>query len=134
MVMTAATTERTFRPMNETERSVVAHDGGGLAKGGDVTLVVDGGQVGTGRVNATVPMVYSADETCDVGSDTGTTVSDDYPLEDSHFTGTVNRVLDAGQDDHDHSSLPKTDGKSRWPTSSRPSTTRSTQEIQHVAT
>ena len=49
-------------------RMEFAYDGGGLAKGGDVTLYVDGDKVGEGRVDATVPMVYSADETCDVGS------------------------------------------------------------------
>jgi arylsulfatase A-like enzyme len=88
-----------------------AYDGGGLAKGGDVTLYVDGDKVGTGRVDATVPMLYSADETCDLGSDTGTAVSDDYSPEDSHFTGTINWVqLDAGNDDHDHLISPE----ERW--------------------
>jgi arylsulfatase A-like enzyme len=88
-----------------------AYDGGGLAKGGDVTLFVDGDQVGAGRVNATVPMMYSGDETCDVGSDTGTAVSDDYTPENSHFTGTVTWVqLDAGKDDHDHLISPE----ERW--------------------
>ena len=43
-----------------------SYDGGGLGKGGDVKLHVDGKQVGEGRVEATVPMVFSADETCDV--------------------------------------------------------------------
>ena len=75
-----------------------AYDGGGLAKGGDVTLYVDGDKVGEGRVDATVPMVYSADETCDVGADTGSPVSDDYTSDDSRFTGTVNWVqLDIGE-------------------------------------
>jgi hypothetical protein len=35
----------------------------GGAKGGDVTLYVDGRPVGTGRVGATQPMIFSADET-----------------------------------------------------------------------
>ena len=35
-------------------------------------------KVGEGRVDATVPMVFSADETTDVGSDTGTPVTDDF--------------------------------------------------------
>ena len=84
-------------------RMEFAYDGGGLAKGGTATLYVDGKQVGEGRVNATVPMIYSADETCDLGSDTGTPVSDDYTSATSTFTGTVNWVqLDAGDDDHDH--------------------------------
>ena len=73
-------------------RMEFAYDGGGLAKGGDVTLYVDGTKVGEGRVDATVPMIYSADETCDLGSDTGTPVSDDYTSETSHFTGTINWV------------------------------------------
>ena len=45
-----------------------AYDGGGLGKGGTSTLFVDGEQVGEGRVDATVPMLFSADETTDVGS------------------------------------------------------------------
>ena len=55
-----------------------AYDGGGLGKGGDVTLYVDGAQVGEGRVEGTVPMLFSGDETTDLGTDTGTPVSDDY--------------------------------------------------------
>ena len=52
--------------------------GGGLAKGGTVTLYVDGDKVGEGRVEGTVPMIFSADETADIGSDTASPVSDDY--------------------------------------------------------
>ncbi len=54
------------------------YDGGGLAKGGNVLLYVDGKKVGEGRVEATVPMIFSADETCDVGKGTGSPVSPDY--------------------------------------------------------
>ena len=54
-----------------------AYDGGGLGKGGTATLYVDGEKVGEGRVEATVPMVFSADETTDIGSDTATPVTDD---------------------------------------------------------
>jgi len=53
-------------------------------------------------------MVNSGDETCDVGSDTGTTVSEDYTSKASHFTGTVDWVqLDAANDDHDHFITPE---------------------------
>src|SRR6185312_9065981 len=48
-------------------RMEFAYDGGGLAKGGDVTLYYDGSEVGTGRVGATQPMIFSADETTDIG-------------------------------------------------------------------
>ncbi|HET7854834.1 MAG TPA: arylsulfatase [Gaiellaceae bacterium] len=86
-------------------RMEFAYDGGGLGKGGDVTLFVDGEAVGNGRIEATVPMLFSADETTDVGSDTATPVSDDYGPRDSEFTGTVEWVqLDIAEaaEDLDH--------------------------------
>jgi arylsulfatase len=89
-------------------RMEFAYDGGGLAKGGTITLYIDGTKAGDGRAEATVPMAYSADETCDLGSDTGTSVSDDYTPQTSRFTGTVNWVqLDAGDDNHDHLITPE---------------------------
>ena len=54
-----------------------AYDGG-LARGGNVTLYYGGKAVGTGRVSATQPMIFSADETTDIGSESGTTVTPDY--------------------------------------------------------
>jgi arylsulfatase len=86
-------------------RMEFAYDGGGLAKGGSVTLYVDGQEAGQGRVEATQPMMFSGDETADVGSDTASPVSDDYSRESSAFTGTVNWVqIDLGEDaeDADH--------------------------------
>ena len=86
-------------------RMEFAYDGGGAGKGGDVTLFVDGEQVGAGRVEGTVPMLFSADETTDVGCDTATPVSDDYGPRDSEFTGVVRWVqidLDAAAEDGDH--------------------------------
>jgi arylsulfatase len=86
-------------------RAEFSYDGGGLAKGGTVTLYLDGTKVGEGRVDATVPMGFSADETTDVGSDSATPVSDDYGPKDSAFTGRVRWVqIDLGEDaeDHDH--------------------------------
>ena len=56
-------------------RMEFAYDGGGLAKGGTVRLYLDGNEVGEGRVEATIPMIFSGDETCDVGSDTASPVS-----------------------------------------------------------
>ena len=84
-------------------RMEFAYDGGGMAKGGDVTLYYDGDAVGTGRVEATHPMIFSADETTDIGCETGTTVTPDYTAKDSRFSGKINWVqLDLGDDDHDH--------------------------------
>jgi arylsulfatase len=80
-----------------------SYDGGGLAKGGDVTLYHDGTAVGTGRVAMTQPMIFSADETTDIGYESGTTVTDDYDAHGSRFTGKINWVqIDLGDDDNDH--------------------------------
>ncbi|KQM80944.1 arylsulfatase [Agromyces sp. Leaf222] len=84
-------------------RMEFAYDGGGLAKGGDVTLFVDGSADGTGRVDATQAMVFSADETTDIGYESGTSVSPDYTAGSSRFTGRIEWVqIDLGDDDHDH--------------------------------
>ncbi len=79
------------------------YDGGGLAKGGKVSLYVDGKKDGDGRVDRTVPMLFSADETCDVGKETGSTVSPEYGMEGNAFSGKVNWVqIDLEKDDQDH--------------------------------
>jgi arylsulfatase len=91
-------------------RMEFAYDGGGLAKGGAVTLYVDGEQVGQGRVEATQPMMFSGDETTDVGRDTASPVSDDYSREASVFAGTVNWVqidLAEAAEDLDHLITPE---------------------------
>jgi arylsulfatase A-like enzyme len=80
-----------------------AYDGGGLAKGGGVSLFVDGKKVGEGRVPAAIPMVFSADETTDIGYESASAVSEDYTMHTSSFNGKINWIqLDAGEDDHDH--------------------------------
>jgi arylsulfatase A-like enzyme len=73
-------------------RMEFAYAGGGLGKGGIATLFVDGKQVGQGPVAATAAMIFSADDGCDVGRDTGSPVSQDYKAADNDFTGTVKGV------------------------------------------
>jgi hypothetical protein len=82
-----------------------AYDGGGLAKGGDVSIYVDGNKTGEGRVPATQPLLFSGDETTDVCGDTATPVSDDHGPRDTVFTGRVRWVqIDIGEaaEDVDH--------------------------------
>ncbi len=68
-----------------------------------MSLFVDGKKDGEGRVDMTVPMLFSADETCDVGKETGSPVSPDYGPTDNEFSGEVNWVqIDLEKDDHDH--------------------------------
>jgi arylsulfatase A-like enzyme len=89
-------------------RMEFAYDGGGLAKGGNVSLYYDGKKVGEGRVERTIPMLFSADETTDVGRDTATPVSSDYTRSTSVFNGKVNWVqIDLGKDTHDHFVTPE---------------------------
>jgi hypothetical protein len=85
-------------------RMEFAYDGGGLAKGGNVTLYLDGDKVGEGRVDHTVPMLFSADETLDLGRDSATPVSDDHGT-DNAFTGRVRWVqidVDEAAEDADN--------------------------------
>jgi arylsulfatase A-like enzyme len=89
-------------------RMEFAYDGGGFGKGGNVSLYYDGKKVGEGRVEHTVPMAMSADETTDVGRDTATPVSSDYTRHTSVFNGKVNWVqIDLGKDVHDHLITPE---------------------------
>jgi hypothetical protein len=87
-----------------------AYDGGGLGKGGNVLLFMDGEKVGEGRVGATAAMVFSADDTCDVGREGGAVVSEDYGPRGNEFTGEVSWVqIDLGDDaaDADHFLTPE---------------------------
>jgi arylsulfatase len=91
-------------PAGEHEvRMEFSYDGDGLGKGGTVTLFYDETAVGSGRVEQTEPMAFSADEACDVGSDTGSPTSTDYGPHGNKFSGAIDRVIiDIGQDSHDH--------------------------------
>jgi arylsulfatase len=84
-------------------RMEFAYDGGGLAKGGNVTLYVDGKAVGKGRVERSIPMGFSADEGVEIGSDRGSPSSPDYGPSANEFNGQIKWVqVDLGTDDHDH--------------------------------
>jgi len=73
-------------------RMEFAYAGGGMGKGGTVTLYVDGKKVGEGKVAATAPIVFSADDGCDVGVDTGSPVSSDYGSRGNEFNGRIKGV------------------------------------------
>jgi arylsulfatase A-like enzyme len=81
------------------------YDGGGIAKGGLVTLYIDGKKDGEGRVEQTEPFVFSADETMDLGNEYGSPVTKDYPKSGAKFNGEVNWVqidVDKDAEDADH--------------------------------
>ena len=98
-----ATAKEPLSPGHHQVRVEFKYDGDGLAKGADTTLFVDGSPAGSARQEASIPMLFSGDETLDVGVDYGTSVSDDYTPDTSRFTGSVNWVqLDQGLDDQSH--------------------------------
>ncbi len=67
------------------------YDGPGLAKSGTATIIVDGKQVAKDKIDHTIAFRISADETLDIGEDTGTPVSEDYHVP-FKFTGTLAKV------------------------------------------
>jgi len=84
-------------------RMEFTYDGGGMGKGGMATLFIDGKKVGEGRIDATLAVIFSADDGCDVGEDSGAAISPDYPPGHNSFNGKVKGVLlsiaeDEGED------------------------------------
>ena len=77
-----------------TLRFEFAYDGGGLGKGGTLSIFIDGDKTGEGRIENTNAYMYSLDEGADVGFDEGTNVSDNYGIavHDNTFTGKINFV------------------------------------------
>jgi arylsulfatase len=82
-----------LKPGKATIKFDFAYDGGGLAKGGLGTLYINGQKVAQDRIPHTQPMVFSADETADVGIDLATPVVERIGSEaKSRFTGKIHRV------------------------------------------
>jgi arylsulfatase A-like enzyme len=66
---TAITASEMIQPGKSILRFEFAYDGGGVGKGGTGTLYLNDKKVGEGRIGRTQPMIFSADETADVGID-----------------------------------------------------------------
>jgi arylsulfatase len=87
-----AATEK-LKPGKATIRFEFAYDGGGQGKGGTGTLFVNDRKVAEGRIERTQPIVFSADETADVGIDLATPVVEAIGSEArSRFTGRIREV------------------------------------------
>lgn len=86
-----------------------AYDGGGIAKGGNVSLFVDGTKTSEGRIEQTQPFPFG-EESFDVERETGSPVTLDYAKGSNAFSGQVNWVeIDTGiaEDDHNHLITPE---------------------------
>ena len=80
---------------------------------------------GTGRVDATQPMVFSADETTDIGYESGTTVSPDYTARDEpvHRQDRAGCRSTSATTTTTTSSTPTSASASPWPGSDGPAVT-----------
>ncbi|MFI5398255.1 MAG: sulfatase-like hydrolase/transferase [Candidatus Binatia bacterium] len=78
-------------PGPNTIRMVFSYDGHGLGKGGTAALFVNDKKVGEGRIDKTAWGRFSADETFDIGEDSGSPVSAAY-ASPNRFTGTIKKV------------------------------------------
>jgi arylsulfatase len=58
-------------------------------------LSVNGSQVASGRIEKTQPLIFSADETADVGLDNQTPVVDGIGIgrEETRFSGQIDKVV-----------------------------------------
>jgi arylsulfatase len=83
--------DKALPPGKHTVAFDFGYDGNGIGKGGTGTLSVDGEQVAQGRIERTIPIRITLDETLDVGEDTGTPVSRDYDVP-FRFTGELQQV------------------------------------------
>lgn len=68
-----------------------AYDGGGMGKGGAITLTANGVKVAEGRLERTVPIQFSIGEGLDIGMDCGSAVDFTYQLPFA-FTGKIEKV------------------------------------------
>ena len=84
-------------------------DGGAPGAGGTGTLLVNGSVVAEERIDKTVPFVFSADETMDIGEDSASPVTSDYPAGDlNKFAGDLAWVqIDIEEDDVSHIEAPE---------------------------
>ena len=73
-------------------RMEFAYAGGGLGKGGKATLFIDGKKAGEGQIAATLAMIFSADDGCDVGEDSGAPVSPEYKPGHNRFNGEIRGI------------------------------------------
>lgn len=88
-----ASTE-TLKPGKNTIKMDFVYDGGGPGKGGMATLYLNGKKVGEGRIKRTQPVIFSADETADVGIDLATPVVETIGSEaKSRFNGRIPKLI-----------------------------------------
>jgi arylsulfatase len=93
MQRTTIASPQALSPGKATIKFDFAYAGPGMGKGGKGTLAINGQQVAEGTIEKTQAMMFSADETADVGIDLGTPVIETIGAEaKSRFTGKIAKV------------------------------------------
>ena len=67
------------------------YDGGGMGKGGEITMTANGEKIAGGRLDRTIPIQFSLGEGVDIGMDIGSPIDFTYPLPFA-FTGKIEQV------------------------------------------
>ena len=81
-----------------------------MGKGGKASLFIDGKKTGESDIGATLAMIFSADDGCDVGEDSGSPVSPEYGSMGNRFNGTVKGIqLSIADDSNNADHLVKAD-------------------------
>ena len=68
-----------------------AYDGGGMGKGGKITMSANGKKIAEGRLERTIPIQFSLGEGVDIGRDVGSPIDFTYKLP-FEFTGKIEKV------------------------------------------
>ncbi len=88
---TRVTSDAPLSPGPVKLRADFTYDGGGLGKGGKISLFVNGHQVGEGRMEQTHAITLGLGGTLDIGEDTGSPVDETY-TPPFRFGGTIRQV------------------------------------------
>jgi len=75
-----------------TIRAEFTYDGGGMGKGGTMSLYLDDEKVGEAHIDATHPITLGLGGTLDIGVDTGSVVDAEAYAAPFRFTGTIEKV------------------------------------------
>lgn len=67
------------------------YDGGGMGKGGEITMTANGKKIAGGRLDRTIPIQFSLGEGLDIGRDVGSPVDFTYALP-FEFAGKIEKV------------------------------------------
>lgn len=91
---------RSSRPLADQRNHIrlqFLYDGGGTGQGGTAILCINNFELARGRIERTISNIICSSETASVGLQRSTPVSDEYTIENSHFSGEIYSVTVRGE-------------------------------------